>query len=117
MRAVYPAWDHLGPEPTLRRSFSVALVAAAIGAIAGAAVKLYLASYPRRGADGLLASPRAIVIEGPAVNAGSAVPQTGQRQNKSQQQFQLTIYLSQPNRFRPPTLCVKDLQISSSSNG
>jgi len=75
MRAIYPAWDHLGPEPTLHQSIRIALVAAAIAATGSASVMFYHAGYSRRGMESSLTSPVAIDIKDPAAGAASTVIQ------------------------------------------
>jgi hypothetical protein len=76
MRAIYSAWDQLAPNPmSLRRSVSVAFVAAAIGATSSSSVTFYLASPAGNDKNGPLISPVAAIVRNPAPDAGAAVVQ------------------------------------------
>jgi hypothetical protein len=74
----HPEWGYLAPAPSFVRTIRIALVATAIGAVAGAAVVVSLVQRPGSNDDNAIAAhallTRAPVISSPAVAPHIAAP-------------------------------------------
>jgi hypothetical protein len=73
----HPEWGYLAPAPTFMRTIRIALVATAIGAVAGAVVVVSLIERPGSNDNAIAAHAlltRAPVIASPAVASRAAVP-------------------------------------------
>jgi hypothetical protein len=71
----HPEWGYLAPAPTFVRTVRIALVATAIGAVAGAAVVVSLVQRPGSNDDNAIAA-HALLTRAPVISSPAAAPHT-----------------------------------------